>query len=427
LSRPARSHGRQACGDKSPLLKALTSQRTPKLHLFLLAPTCGRLVHNSTMTTKEDIGRRPTWAEIDLDALANNLRVIRESVGTEVQVMAAVKADAYGHGAVACGRHLEAEGVDWFGVALPEEGIELRAAGISRPILCLGGFWEGQQDTCLQQKLTPVVYRLDLIESLDRSAGELGVTADVHVKVDTGMGRLGVPGADIPGFCEALSRFQHIRVDGVMTHLAAADDEKRDFTEAQLERFELAVNVFRARGFSPTYIHAANSAATFAYPQARGNMVRPGGTLYGFSGDVLPPQIATPPLRAVMSLRSRIRLLKNVGRGEKLGYGGSFETRRESLIATIPIGYDDGYRRALSNRGRVIVGGKFAPVVGRVSMDLTLIDVTEVPGVALDDQVTLLGREGDLAISAEEVAETAGTISYEITCGISSRVPRVYV
>ena len=172
---------------------------------------------------------------------------------------------------------------------------------------------------------------------------------------------------------------------------------------------------------------AANSAAAFAYPQARGNIVRPGATLYGFSRDVLQPQIDAPRLRPVMCLRTRVMLLKTVARGEKLGYGCTFETTRESLIATIPIGYDDGYRRSLSNRGRVIVRGKLAPVVGRVSMDLTLIDVTDVPGVSLHDQVTLLGRDGELSITAEEVGALAGTISYEITCGISSRVPRLYV
>lgn len=381
------------------------------------------------MTTKDDnTVRRPTWAEIDLDALTANLGVIREHVGREQKVMAAVKADAYGHGAVPCARRLEAEGVNWFGVALPEEGIELRAAGITRPILCLGGFWEGQQNACLQRDLTPVVYRIDQIESFDRAARDAGVVADVHLKIDTGMGRLGVPSDYVPQLCDALARFEHIRVDGLMTHLASADDpDQEDFTKAQLERFSKAVTLFRERGLSPTYIHAANSAAAFAFPQARGNMVRPGGTLYGFSRDVLPSNIASPALRPVMSLRSRIMLLKDVGKGEKLGYGCSFETARESLIATIPIGYDDGYRRALSNRGRVIVRGKFAPVVGRVSMDLSLIDVTDVPGVSLDDQVTLIGRDGDSSITAEEVAEAAGTISYEITCGISARVPRILV
>jgi alanine racemase len=375
--------------------------------------------------TQDNMPQRPTWAEIDLDALAENLRVIRVQVGSEVSVMAAVKADAYGHGAVPCARRLEAEGVDWFGVALPEEGIELRSAGITTPILCLGGFWEGQQDACLQQNLTPVVYRIDMIESLDRAAGESGVVADVHIKIDTGMGRLGVRSDDVREFCEALSRFQSIRVDGLMTHLAAADDPaQEDFTKNQLERFQQAINLFNERGLTPRYVHAANSAATFAYPQARGNIVRPGGALYGFRRDVLPPHIKAPRLQPVMSLRSRIMLLKSVGKGEKLGYGCTFQTSRESLIATVPIGYDDGYRRSLSNRGRVIVGGAFAPVVGRVSMDLTLVDVTEVTGVSLHDQVTLLGRDGDLSITAEDLAELTGTISYEITCGVSARVPR---
>jgi len=378
--------------------------------------------------TQDNMARRPTWAEIDLDALAANFRVIRDQVGKDVKVMAAVKADAYGHGAVSCARRLEAEGVDWFGVALPEEGIELRAAGIARPILCLGGFWEGQQDACLQQELTPVVYRLDMIESLDRAARVAGTIADVHVKIDTGMGRLGVRSDNVPEFCEALSRFAAIRVDGLMTHLAAADDPaQEDFTKDQLEGFQQAIDLFRERGFTPSYVHAANSAATFAFPRARGNLVRPGGTLYGFARDVLPLNVETPPLQPVMSLRSRIMLLKKVGKGEKLGYGCTFQTRRESLIATIPIGYDDGYRRCFSNRGRVIVNGTFAPVVGRVSMDLTLVDVTDVPGVSLDDQVTFLGRDGELSITAEDLAQLAGTISYEITCGISARVPRKYL
>lgn len=379
------------------------------------------------MTMEDDIGR-PTWAEIDLDALAKNLRVIRARVGCEVSVMAAVKANAYGHGAVPCALRLEREGVDWFGVAMPEEGIELRQARITKPILCLGGFWAGQETACLQLRLTPVVYRLDMIEAFDRAARDAGVIADVHVKIDTGMGRLGVRSDDVPQFCQALSRFRSIRVDGLMTHLAAADDPAReDFTNNQLQRFQQAINLFRDKGFAPTFVHAANSAATFAYPEARGNIVRPGGTLYGFRRDVLPPKSETSQLRPVMSLCSRIMLLKSVGKGEKLGYGCTFETTRESRIATIPIGYDDGYRRALSNQGRVIVRGTFAPVVGRVSMDLTLIDVTDVAGVSLHDQVTLFGGDERLSITAEDLAELAGTISYEITCGISARVPRTYL
>jgi len=379
------------------------------------------------MSDKEIVGR-PTWAEIDLDALANNLRVIRSQVGPEVKILCAVKANAYGHGAVECARRLVAEGSDWFGVALPEEALELRDAGITRPILCLGGFWPGQEVACLPEDLTPVVYRLDMIESLDRVARDANVTTDVHVKIDTGMGRLGVRAADVSEFCQAIKSFQNIRVEGLMTHLAAADDPAHEeFTKDQLDTFDQAVQVFRENGFSPTYVHAANSAATFAFSGARGNMVRPGGALYGFMRDVLPPGIETPALKPVLSLHSRIMLMKNVPRGQKLGYGCTFETERDSLIATIPIGYDDGYQRALSNRGRVLVRGQFAPVVGRVSMDLTLIDVTDVAGVSLDDQVTLLGRHGELSITAEDLGELAGTISYEITCGISNRVPREYV
>ncbi len=369
---------------------------------------------------------RPTWAEIDLDALAYNYQLIRTHVGPDVKILAAVKANAYGHGAVECARRLASAGADWFGVALPEEEIELRNAGIDNPILCLGGFWPGQEEACLRERLTPVVYRLEMIESLNRMAAEAGVVADVHVKIDTGMRRLGIPFADVPQFCKAIKKFSHIRVDGLMTHLASADDpEQADFTERQLEKFAAALRIFREEGFAPTYIHAANSAATFAHSSV-GNMVRPGGSLYGFKRDVFPPNIAAPPLRPVMSLHSRIMLLKTVPAGARLGYGGTFETTRESLIATVPIGYNDGYSRALSNRGQVIVRGQFAPVSGRVSMDLTLLDVTDVDGVTVNDQVTLLGRQGENAISAEDLAALAGTISYEITCGISDRVPRVY-
>ena len=385
------------------------------------------MVKLPSLINQPDITGRPTWAEIDLDALAHNYRVIRTHVGEEVKVLAAVKANAYGHGAVECARRLEREGVNWFGVALPEEGVELRRAGLTRPVLCLGGFWKGQESACLQQQLTPVVYRLGMIESLDQAAQEAGLTAEVHVKIDTGMGRLGIRADDVSEFCEGLKRFRHVRVDGLMTHLAAADDEtKASFTAEQLSKFDQTVKAFRDHGFAPRLIHAANSAATFARPRNVENLVRPGGTLYGFTRDVLPANIERPPFLPVMSVHSRIMLLKEVPRGEKLGYGTTFETRRDSLIATLPIGYDDGFTRALSNRGRVIVRGQAAPVVGRVSMDLTLIDVTDIPGVQIDDQVILLGGQADNQITAEEIGAAVGTISYEITCGISNRVPRIY-
>jgi len=378
----------------------------------------------------ESFAGRPTWAEIDLDALAANFRAVRRRVGNEVKVMAVVKADAYGHGAVACARRLAAEGADWLGVALPEEGIELRGAGVAQPILCLEGFWEGQAGALVRDRLTPVVYRLDTAEAFDRAARLEGVVADVHVKIDTGMGRLGVCHEEAAEFARSIKNFVNLRVDGLMTHFAAADDAARDaFTEEQLARFRAARDAFRDAGHAPTFFDMANSAATFARPAAHGNMVRPGGVLYGLWRDVLRQaqeegEDGLPEFRPVMSVRSRIMLLKWIGAGETLGYGCTFEATRPTLVATVPVGYHDGYARALSNRGRAIVRGCFAPVAGRISMDLTLLDVTGVPGVEHGDQVTLVGADGELSVPAEEIAGIAGTISYEITCGISRRVPR---
>jgi alanine racemase len=373
-------------------------------------------------------GGRPTWAEIDLDALAWNFRAVRERVGAGVQVMGVVKADAYGHGAAACARRLEAEGAEWFGVATPEEGLTLRRAGVTRPVLSFGGFWEGQAATCVAEGIVPVVYRLDLAGAIDAAARAAGVVADVHVKVDTGMGRLGVRYDEAAEFAEALRAFGNIRVDGLMTHFAAADEPRRDcFTTEQLARFREAVAAFRARGYHPTYEHMANSAATFAHPETRGNLVRPGGVLYGLWRDVLPTLADAPGLRPVMSLRTHVTLLKQVHAGETLGYGCTYEAAREMTVATVPAGYADGFVRALSNRGRVIIKGQYAPVVGRVSMDLTLLDVTGIEGVGVGERVTMLGADGRLLLPVEDLAQTAGTLSYEITCGVSARVPRRHV
>ncbi len=370
---------------------------------------------------------RPTWAEIDLDALASNFREIKNIVGADTAVMCVVKADAYGHGAAACARRLAAEGADWFAVALPEEGSELRRAGVGQPILCLAGFWEGQAAQCVADKLTPVVYSFEAGEALERAACEAGTVAEAHVKIDTGTGRLGVRYEAAGEFAARLRELKNLRVTGLLTHFAAADEAVRDeFTRVQQERFHVAVGSFRAHGHEPAVEHLSNSAATFAHPAARGSLVRPGGVLYGLWRDVLQPAAQPPPLRPVMSVRSRVTLVKRVPAGETLGYGRSYELVRDSLIATLPIGYADGIRRALSNRGRVIVRGHFAPIVGRVSMDLTLVDVTDVPGVTTGDEVTLIGESGGLNLTAEELARAAETISYEITCGIGRRVPRRY-
>jgi alanine racemase len=373
------------------------------------------------------IAQRPTWAEIDLDALAHNFQIVRERVGPDVKVMGVVKADAYGHGAVECARRLAAEGADWFGVATPEEGIELRESGVTQPILCLSGFWEGQEAACIQHRLVPLVYRLDMLESLGRAAAAAGVVADAHLKIDTGMGRLGFRFDQLNAFVESLGGLKNVRIDGLMTHLAAADDHScESLTNQQVKRFEAAVGFFRERGLSPENLHLSNSAGIFDQPSARGTMVRPGGVLYGLWRDVLDPeQEHNVSFKPVMALRSKICLLKWVPAGETIGYGCTFEASRPTLVATLPIGYHDGYLRGLSNRGRVIVKGSFASVIGRVSMDLTLIDVTNVEGVAVGDVVTLMGNDGKRSVAAEDLAKIAGTMSYEVTCGISNRVPRM--
>lgn len=374
---------------------------------------------------------RPTWAEIDLNQLAANFKRIKQRVAATARIMAVVKANAYGHGAVECARRLAAEGADWFGVALPEEAIQLRNSGITQPVLCLAGFWPGQAGACIQQRLTPVVYRLDMLEALNQAATEAGAIVDVHVKVDTGMGRLGVRFDQMSEFVGAVERFSNVRIDGLMTHLAAADDNAcRPLTQDQIRRFDETVEAFRARGYRPTHLHLANSAGVYGHREAWGNMVRPGGVLYGLWRDVLPLSVSDPQLVPVLSLHSRIIMLKWVPPGETIGYGCTFEASRRSLIATLPVGYHDGYMRGFSNRAHVIVRGVYAPVVGRVSMDLTLIDVTDVAGVDLHDEVVLLGwdrRNSELRIKAEDLARIAGTLSYEVTCGVSDRVPRVYV
>ncbi len=380
--------------------------------------------------------RRPTWAEIDLNALASNFQLVRRIVGERVGIAPALKADAYGHGAIECARRLEREGATWICVALPEEGFELRAARITAPILSLGGFWNAQESACLRERIVPVIYRADMAESFNQAARDANIVADVHVKIDTGMNRLGVRYDAVTEFADTLERCKNLRVDGVMTHFACADDAKQDdFTELQTARYTDALNLLYERGHRPRYRDLANSAAIFAHEATHGNLVRPGGVIYGLWQDVLQgelpshlaAQVNPADIKNVMSLRSRITLLKEIEAGETVGYGRLFQASRRTRIATLPVGYHDGYPRTLTNRGRVIVRGQFAPVVGRVSMDLILVDVTDIADVELWDTATLIGTEGEHIITAEEVARAAGTLSYEITCGISSRVPRRYV
>ena len=372
-----------------------------------------------------ELYRRPTFAEIDLDTLAQNFRSVRTFVGEDVGYMAVVKANAYGHGSTQCAKVLEHEGVNWLAVALVEEALELRSAGIESPILCLGGFWPGQETDALARRLTPVVFTIDAVERL--AAASPNGDVDIHLKIDTGMGRIGVRPNDLPDFLDSLSRFPRIRIEGVMTHFAAADDpEQNDFTERQIREFETAVAAVRSAGHEPRYLDMANSPGAVAHPVSRSGLVRLGGILYGLIRDILPPDVPQPHVRPVLSWRTAIGQLKQIEPGDSVGYGRSFRAERPTTIATLPVGYHDGLRRALSNRGHVIVNGKFAPIVGRISMDWTTIDVTGIDGVELGTQVTLIGGSGDQILRAEDLAASLDTISYEITCGIGHRVPRIY-
>jgi alanine racemase len=375
----------------------------------------------------EPIFERPTWTEIDLNNLAFNFNSVKTFIRENIDYMAVVKADAYGHGAIRCAKKLEEAGIDWFGVALPEEGLELRENGVKAPILCLGSFWSGQENLLLANDLTPVIYNLDIAEKYDRAAKEKGITANIHVKIDTGMGRIGVRFDATSEFAERLKKLQNLHVEGIMTHFASADNLADNFTDLQIQRFDNAVRIFENKGFDPKFRDLANSPGAIAHENSRGNMVRLGGVLYGLGDDVLPHEIDLPELKPVMSLHTRISHLKKVPAGDTLGYGRTFTTGNESVIATIPIGYQDGYSRLLSNCGRAIVRETEAPVVGRISMDWTILDVTKIPGVKLGDEVILIGNSGDLAVTAEELAQKTGTISYEITCGINRRVTRKYV
>jgi len=372
--------------------------------------------------------KRPTWAEINLENLAFNFRSVKKFIGNEIGYMAVVKADGYGHGAVACSKKLVGEGVDWFGVALLEEGIELRENNIETPILCLGGFWKGQEKLFLEHKITPIVYQLETAEKFNNAAQEKRVFVDVHIKIDTGMGRIGIRFDEVKEFAEKLKKFENMRVEGIMTHFASADNlSENDFTNTQIKRFDEAVAIFEENGFRPKFKDMANSPGAVVHKNSHGNLVRLGGILYGLGDDVLPKAAEKPELKAVLSLHSRIAQIKKVPKGETLGYSRTFTTERNSVIATVPIGYQDGYRRSLSNCGRAIINNQYVPVVGRISMDWTILDATDLQTVNVNDEVILIGECGRLKVTAEELAGLIKTISYEITCGINRRVTRKYV
>jgi alanine racemase len=360
---------------------------------------------------------------ISLDALDHNYQeVVRRAEGR--RILAVVKAQAYGHGAVEVSRRLLSLGADMLGVALVEEGRELRDAGIDAPVLVMGATFPEQAEAIVSLKLTPAIYNLANAEALSRAARRQGTVISVHVKIDTGMGRIGIVPEDAPGFIEALGKLGNISVHGLMTHFADADLRDKRFAATQIERFETLIRTLGAMGIDIPERHAANSAAVLDYSRAYFTMVRPGLMLYGCSP--LEEGAAASDLMPALSLVTRIAFIKKVRAGTPISYGRTFTTKRESIIATLPIGYADGYNRGLSNKAEVLVRGVRAPLAGRVCMDMCMIDVTDVPGVNEGDVVVLIGSQGNDRITAEEIAVKTGTIAYEVLCGISSRVPRIY-
>jgi alanine racemase len=369
---------------------------------------------------------RPTRADINLAHLRHNLRVLRRAA-QGAQIWSVLKADGYGHGSKAVARTLERAGVDGVCVALLEEGIELRDAGICVPILVMGGYYGRALDELLRYRLIPVLQVPEQVEALAeevRYGGFPGV--EVHLKVDTGMGRLGALPADVERIGAALSGHPQVRLTGLMTHFACADCEGRTGIDEQLDLFDRVTAQLEALGFRPRMRHAANSAALLRSARARLDMVRPGIALFG----VEPVAGLAAALRPVMQIRTQIVSIRELMPGQSTGYGSTWTAQRVSRIATIPMGYADGLSRALSNRGHVLVRGRQAPIAGVVSMDMAMIDVTEIEGATVSDECVVLGRQkgplGDACIGAAQIAAELGTIPWEVLTSVSRRVPRFY-
>ena len=386
------------------------------------------------MTKTIKFAGRPVWAEISLQAILHNLRAIREQVGASRKILAVVKSNAYGLGAVPVAKALQKAGTEWFGVTCANEGAELREAGIRKRILILTGFWPGEETRLIQNNLTPTVTRVDDLGHLERSARAAGGKSRVrfHLKINTGMNRLGIAADEVDSFTRALAACKHIELEGTFTHFASAEDFTAQQTNEQEKVFLACLERLRALGVSPGIVHMANSGAICARPSTWADMVRPGAILYGYYQSFDPPQkkqevMGQVALQPCLSLRARIISLRKVPLGAGVGYAARFVTKRPSRIAVINAGYADGVVRARTNRGWALVRGKRVPLVGTISMDLTMLDLTDVPEAVLGDVVTIYGKDGDAAIEVSEVAHEIGTVTSDLLCALGRRVPKFYV
>jgi alanine racemase len=345
-----------------------------------------------------------------------------------------VKADAYGHGAVACARALQQEGATFFGVTCTEEGVRLREAGVRGRILLMTGFWQGEAEEVLAYRLVPAVWEPWQVQELHSKARQFGKrTVPIHLKVDTGMRRLGVDRVTLATRLQEIKAARNLKLEGVFTHLASAEILDAADVELQQERFAEAQRQIKKMGFAPAFWHMANSAALLSRPATWYNLVRPGISLYGYTLPFIDSQghrarqQSPVPLLPVLSWKTRIIALRSVAANQGIGYDGAYVTRRATLLASIPVGYGDGLDRRLSSRGEVLVRGAIAPIVGNVCMDITLLDVTHIPEVAVGDEVTLIGADKGLSLTADAAAHSQNSISYEVLCAIGKRVPRFYL
>lgn len=365
---------------------------------------------------------RPTFARIDLDAIMENCRTVKQLVGGR-KICAAVKADGYGHGAPAVARAMSVAGVDLFGVAMTEEGVELREAGIRKPIILLTAVPPSDIETILTYSLSTCVCEEQFARRLSDAALRRNTRASVHINIDTGMRRVGLPHRQAAESILRIANLPGITIDGIFTHFACSDDS--EISARQLRIFRGVMRTLKGAGMDLPMLHVANSTATLRMPDAYMDCVRPGLILYGMQ----PPSIRTPmvELTPALSLRTEVSFCKRVPPDTPLGYGHTFRTSRESVIATLPIGYHDGYVRQYSNTGEVLVRGRRAAVVGRVCMDQSLADVTDIPGVQAGDEVVIYGEQDEAHVSIEEMARLLGRIPYELTCSVGSRVRRQYI
>lgn len=366
------------------------------------------------------------YVNVDLDAICKNVQNAMDRVGSDVKMMAVIKTDGYGHGAVPIAKALDKIGVYAYAIATIDEAVELRDAGVENPLLILGHVFENDLKTALECDVTLTVFAKENAITISKVAADMGKTVKVHIKLDTGMGRLGfLPSEESAKEIEEIFALPNIEVEGVFSHFATADESDKTFAYEQAKKYGDFVELLESRGMKFAIKHLCNSAGIIDLSEIKYNMVRSGIMTYGLypSEEVVKDNVKLYP---ALSLVSHIAFVKEVDSGFAVSYGSTYVTSGKTKIATIPVGYGDGYPRALSNKGRVLIGGEYAPIIGRVCMDQFMVDVTHIPNVKQGDEVVLVGPQGDKRISVEEVADMAGSFNYEFVCGINKRVPRIY-